>query len=334
MYQNTAAEFKPELHAVVEEAMAADTKFIADILMPIFPVQTRTGYYAKIKRGKGQLMTNLATAGSTADPLARAPGTAYPEVTRTTEQATWSTVDRGLTTPVDDVNAQNTARFFDQESADAKWLMRLIRIYRETRVAAFVYDTARWGTAIEAPNLGSTGDFIEANLATFDAPELIKEAKRQVDKRSEGCNTLTLSRNLWDLIQRSAKMLQYCFGSLQGNSMVTRQVVAEKFELQNILVGEASYDITKPNKASSDDNLKWVWNDNYLFLSNVQGGAPENGGIGRTFVLEDLTNGGALFVPEAWRDEKIRANILRVRQDCEENTVNETAGLLVHVNNL
>src|SRR5437868_290986 len=118
MYQNPTAQFRPELHTVVEEAMAIDNKFIADALFPVFPVKTRTGHYVRIKRGKGQLLANPAGDGKK-DPLARAPGTAYAEFTRTSEKASWNTVDRGMKTPVDDVNAQDLARFFDQQSADA-----------------------------------------------------------------------------------------------------------------------------------------------------------------------------------------------------------------------
>lgn len=329
MYQNASAEFRPELHAVVEEAMAIDTKFIGDMLFPTFGVTTRTGYYAKIKRGKGQLLKNLATSGSTADPLRRAPGTAYQEFTRTHENASWNTVDRGLKTNVDDVNAQDISRFFDMEAADSKWLMRMIRIYRETRIAAFLHSESIWGTPLE-----SDIAFLEANIATFDAPSLIKEAKRTIDKRQEDCNTLQMSRNLFDLITSSTKMVQYCFGSLAGQSQVTADVIAAKFGFSQILIGNASFDTTKKGADSSDANLQWVWGDDYMFVGNVQGGPPEAGGIGRTFVLEDLTNGGALFVPESYRDEDKRSNVLRIRQDCEENTVNETAGLLIKVNNL
>lgn len=327
MYQNATAEFRPELYAVVEEAMAIDNKFIADRIFPVYPVQTRTGDYTRIKRGKGQLLVNLAGDG-TSDPLRRAPGTAYPEISRTSEKASWNTVDRGITTPVDDVNAQNVARFFDMESADAKWLMRVIRIYREVRVAAFIYNPATWG------KIDAEVAFTEANLATFDAPALIKEGKRLVDQRQEDANTLVLSRNLSDLIQRSEKMVKYCFGSLAGQSEVTLDVIAKKFGLAQILEGNASYDTTKPGKASNDDNLRWAWGDDYMWIGNVQGGAPENGGAGRTFILEDLTNGGLLYVPESWREEKIRSNQLRIRQDCEENTVNENSGLLLKVNGL
>lgn len=307
--------------------MAIDNKFIADALFPTFPVKTRTGNYVRIKRGKGQLLANAAGDGKK-DPLARAPGTPYAEFTRTSEKASWNTVDRGMKTPVDDVNAQDLARFFDQESADAKWLMRMIRMYREARVAAFINNEARWGF------IESDLAFTAANLATFDAPGLIREAKRMVDKRQEDCNTLAMSRELWDLISLSDKMVKYCFGALQGQSAVTEKVVAEKFGFAQVLIGNASYDTSKPGKDGSDDTLVWCWGDTYIFVGSVQGGAPENGGIGRTFVLEDLTSGGMLYVPETYRDEDKRSNILRVRQDSEENTVNELAGLLIKVNDL
>lgn len=327
-YQNTAAQFRPELHAVVEEAAAIDKKFIGDALFPVFPVKTRVGDYVKFKRGKGQLLAmpaGVPTASS--DPLKRAPGTAYPEVTRTSEKTSWSTVDRGLKTTIDHVNKQDVSRFYDQEAADSKWLYRLIRMYRESRIAAKIFNESIWGS----PILSDVG-FTEDNLATFDAPALIREGKRLVDKRQEDCNVLVMSRELYDLITLSPKMVQYCFGSLQGQSAVTAKVLEEKFGLK-VLVGEASYDTTKVGKDSSDSNLVWAWGTTYMFVGSVQSGAPENGGIGRTFCLEDKDTGG-LFVPESEEDWDLRATKLRIRQDSDENTVNETAGLLIKVNDL
>jgi hypothetical protein len=327
MYQNTSAEFRPELYAVVEEARAIENKFIAEYIFPEFGVKTRTGDYKKIRRGKGQQLTNLAGDG-TKDPLARAPGTAYPEITRTTEKAGWVTVDRGLKTAIDDVTAQDESRFFDQEVADAKWLMRVIRIYREVRVAQKVYNEDTWG------KIASDIAFTAANRETLDFAELLKEAKRRVDLRQEDCDTLVVSRNLWDLITGSKKLKEYFFGTAGGSADIDETMIAKKFRLRQILIGNASFDTTKQGKTSTDGNLQWCWGDKYFWVGSVQGGPPENGGAGRTFILEDLTNGGQLYVPESWRDDDKRSNILRVRQDSDENVVNENCGLLVQVNDL
>src|SRR3954447_17571480 len=69
-YQNTAAEFRPELQVKVEEAMAIDDSFVADTVFPIYPVKTRTGFFKKIKRGKGQLLSKAGGADDRDRPAA------------------------------------------------------------------------------------------------------------------------------------------------------------------------------------------------------------------------------------------------------------------------
>jgi hypothetical protein len=71
-----------------------------------------------------------------------------------------------------------------------------------------------------------------------------------------------------------------------------------------------------------------------LFLVREhRGGPPEAGGAGRTFVLDELT-GGELYVTESYRDESIRSDRLRVRQDDDTNVVNENSGILLKVADL
>jgi hypothetical protein len=327
MYQNTAAEFRPELQIKVEEAMGIDNKFIADFIFPLYPVQTRKGYYKRIKRGKGQLLANPGATGVN-DPLRRAPGTAYPEVTRSSEQDSWLCVDRGLEEPLDDVNKQEESRFFDIESSTAIWLMRQMRIAREARVAAMVFNEGIWGAPVESPVA-----FTQANIATIDPAELIKEARRAVDKRQEIANTMVISTEMWDLITGATKFREFFFGTAGGSAMINRQMVAEKFELEQILIGRASYDTTKLGKNSSDNSLVWTWGNDYFWIGQVAEGAPEMGGAGRTMVLEQLTD-GQLFVTESYREEKIRSDRMRVRSDDDTKVVNENSGMLVKINNL
>jgi len=326
-FQDSAAVIRPELQVKVEEAMAIDKKFIADLIFPTYPVATRTGDYRRIKRGKGQLLRNPGNPDSTKDPLLRAPGSAYPEITRSFEKASWSVKDRGLEEPVDDVQAQDESRFFDLESSTAIWLMRNVRIAREARVAAKVMDEAIWGKQ------DAGVEYVEANLETLDFATDLKAARRVIEKRQEDVNTLVISRELWDLVTSSKLLREFFFGDSGGNAMITVEMVAQKFELSQILIGRASYDTTKPGKDSSDSNLVWAWPNTHFWLGNVVSGPPEAGGAGRCFVLDALT-GGQLYVTESYREDKIRSTRIRVRQDSDENTVNENAGLLVKVSDL
>ncbi|MGB8167330.1 MAG: hypothetical protein WCF18_07540 [Chthoniobacteraceae bacterium] len=326
-YQNTAAEFRPELQVKVEEAMAIDDSFVADTVFPIYPVKTRTGFFKKIKRGKGQLLSKAGGTTSATDPLRRAPGTRYREVTRTTERHSWNTEDRGLEEPMDDVNKQEESRFFDLESSTAIWLMRNIRISREVRVAAIIQDEAVWGVeeASEA--------YTEDNLASIDFANDTKRLKRIMRKRQEPVNAMSLSLNLWDIITSSEKLRSFFFGANGGNAMIDEEMIAKKFKLKYVLIGQTSYDTTKPGKDSDDANLQWAWNDGNIWFGNIQGGPPEAGGAGRTFILDELT-GGELFVTETYRDEGIRSDRLRVRQDDDTNVINENSGILLKVADL
>jgi hypothetical protein len=325
MYQNTAAEFRPELQVKVEEAMAIDDSFVADTIFPIYPVKTRTGFFKRIKRGKGQLLAKAGGSSNTNDPLVRAPGTRYREVSRTSEQHQWKCIDRGLEEPMDDVNKQEESRFFDLESSTASWLMRNMRISREVRVAAQVQDPAVWGSE------DAIQEYSEANIAAFDFANDVKRLKRIMRKRQEPINAIACSLNLFDLITSSDKLRSFFFGANGGNAMIDEELIAKKFKFKYVLIGQTSYDTTKPGKDSSDDNLQWAWGDDYIWFGNIQGGPPEAGGAGRTFVLDELT-GGELFVTETYRDESIRSDRLRVRQDDDTNVINENSGILLKVN--
>ena len=331
-YDNSASQFRPELHAVVEQAMASDSKFIADLIFPVYPVETDTGEYMRIKRGKGQLLSQAGGTTDATDPLVRAPGTEYREVTRTEEKDSWKTLDRGLREVLDDKLKQKVARFYDKEASTAKLLMRNIRISREARVAAKVFNESNFGTAIDATGAAST--MSEANLATFDFPSYLRQAKLLIEKRQEdgGKLCLVISNNLWDRVSRSTLLRQYFFGTAGGSASINRQMVAEKFELADILVGKGSYDSSKVGKDASDSTLVWTWPDTYFGVFNIQDGAPEMGGAGRTFVLEQMT-AGQLFVTESDWDWKTRATTIRVREDNDSKVVNENAGVLVKTGN-
>ena len=325
MYTNANAEFRPELLAVVQEAQGIDKKFIADKISPVYPVKTRTGDYMRITKGSGGL---LATEGSTK--MERAPGTAYRQVGRSTEKDGYKVVDRGLKEHLDDTITQDLSRFFDVESSTSLWLARNVRIAREQRVAAITFDEMIWGTTAAAvPYLDGQGNFI--NKATIDFPEDMKAGRRKVEMRGENPNSGVMSREFWDFISTSDKLKLYLFGQLNGAAAITPQMVAEKFELDQLLIGSASFVTSKKGKAVTDADLAWCWPRTGFWIGEVKGGPPEAGGALRTFVLEDTTNGGQLQVVETYRNEDLRSDILRVREDCDEKAINECSGTIIDV---
>jgi len=320
MYQNTAAQTRPELLLVVMEAQHADEKFIAEQLFPVYPSETRVGDYLRIKKGEGGL---LATEGS--DALLRAPGTAYKRTGRSWSKDGYNCLDRGLVEPVDDVNKADIARFFDAESASAKLCHRNVRTAYEQRVAAQIQHATAWGTPA-TPVIGSTGNYTLANLATIDFIKDMKALRRQVGKRGEEPNVGAVSEDLWDFLVLTPLLRTFFFGANGGSVGITTELVAQALGLDAILVGRATYSTAKKGATVTDAKLSYIWNYNYIWMGEVRGGAPEEGGAGRTFLWTG--DSPELFTVETYRDEDIRSDLVRVRQDTDEKIISEASGMV------
>ena len=318
-YSNTSAVIRPELMAVVEDAAAADSYYIAESVCPVWFSPTKTGQYRRIRKSSGQLM-----ASDLGDATVRAPKTAYGEVDRTYEKDDYLTIDRGLTEVVDDADAMEQSRFFDMEATAAKLVWRNMMIAQEKRVADLIMNESNFG------KFDAEENYTVANLATMNVPEDLKKAGRSVRKRGEMLNTMVMSRNVWDLITQSTKLIQYFFGQLQGSASLTPAMLSERFiGGGQILIADATYSKAKKGKANVEDtDLEYIWGDDYIWLGNVQGGFPDGeGGAARTIVWEQQVPG--LFITETYRDEQRRSDVVRVRQFSVEKLVNENSGQLI-----
>lgn len=320
MYTNTKAEIRPELQVVVQEALEAERFFIADKIFTPFGVGTKSGEYRKILKGTGNIL-----AATSSDITLRAPRTAYKEVDRTYEKASFACQDRGLTEVVDDSDQADLSRFFDAESVSTRLVLANILRAQEKRVAAKVMNESIWGKADAAVA------YTEANIATLDVARDIEEAIARVHKRQESVNTIVLSRNIWKRVRRSQKLREYIFGGDSGGKIVTKDIFLSIFQdsapIQNLFIAEAVESTAAKNTAVTDNKLSYLWGDDYIWLGNVQAGAPEMGGAGRIFYWQE--DAEFMYVVESYRDEARRSNVVRVRQNNDEHVVNECAGTLI-----
>jgi len=320
MYRNTDAEIRPELQLVVQEALESEKFFIADKVFTPFGVGTKTGEYRKILKSSGNLLTSTGS-----DMTERAPRTAYKEVDRSYEKASFACRDRGLTEVVDDSDAADLSRFFDAESVSTRLVLANILRAQEKRVAAKVMNESIWGKQ------DAVVDYTEANIATLDVARDIEEAIARVHKRGEAVNTIILSRNIWKLVRRSQQLREYIFGGDSGGKIVTKDIFLSIFQdsapIQNLMIAEAVESTARKGQAVPDSKLEYIWGDDYIWLGNVQAGAPEMGGAGRIFYWEE--DAEFMYVVESYRDEHRRSNVVRVRQHNDEHVINECAGTLI-----
>jgi hypothetical protein len=311
-YQNTAAEIRPELNSVLEEALAADRYFIGLDLLPAFTVDRSSGEYRKLTVDATKL---LKSGGD----LKRGPKGSYPEVDWTWAKDSYLTVDRGIEQKIDDVVAADVAHAFSIEAQASKLLLRRVRLAHEQRVKAILFNTSTFDS------VNSTTAYTEANLATMDAPADIIAATDRIRARGEECNTIVIGRQSWNRIRRSDRLAKFFFGQLGGSQQITPQMFAEKFEIPNIRIGDAVVDTAQDGQTAS---LSRIWTPDYIWIGNVQGGDFAAGGAGRTLIWTGDT-GGELFVTETYRNEQIRSDVIRVRSNTDEKIVSARSGTLI-----
>lgn len=323
MFTNTDAEIRPELQAVVQEALAAEQFFIADKIFPSYASATKTGEYRKIKKGTGNIL-----AMTSSDSTLRAPRTAYKEVDRTYEKASFACKDRGLTEVIDDSDQADLARFFDAQATSTRLVLNNILRAQEARVAAKIMDESTWG------KVDATVALTEANINTIDIAQDIEEAIARVQKRGELVNTMIMSRNIWKRVRRSKLLRQYIFGDNAGGKIITKDVFLSTFQdsapIQAMFIAEAVYSTAKKGETVADNKLSYIWGDDYIWLGHVAGGSPDMGGAGRCIYWQE--DAEFSYVVETFRDEPRRSDVVRVRQHNEEHVVNECAGTLIKTN--
>lgn len=317
MYPTSGATIRGDLNIKVEEAAQADQFFIADLVMPPMPVDTKSGTYPKLEIAAGALLS----AGSTV----RAADGSYGEVTRQFTSDTYDTIDRGLESRVDDANAKDVGRFFNLEAAEAKWTMRNVKLDREIRVQAAIFNATNFGAGTN-----STVAYTEANLATIDLPADILAAIERVEDAGELANTIIIPESVLNRVKRSTKLQSWIRGTLTGETQtpINATSLAKSFAdhgIERCLIGRSRYNSAKKGQAKS---ISKIWPVTYIWVGHVNPGAstPEDGGAGFTLVWNKE---GGLYVTETYRDEKRRSNMVRVRQHTTEKITNGNAGTMV-----
>ncbi len=311
MYTNPTAEIRPELNAVLEEALAADSYFIGSQVFPILTVDRNTGQYRKITMSASEL---LKTGDTT-----RAPKGPYGQVDRTFEKDSYKTIDRGIEEDVDDVHANEVGHAFDLEATSSRLLLRRMKLSAEARVAAAVFNTGNFAAT------NSTVAYTAGNTATINFAADIQAAIKRVKLRGEYVNTMVLNRDVFDRIRVSDLFAKFLFGPLGGGQQITEEMLGKAFGIPKVLVADAAKDSADKGLTPS---LSYIWSPSYIWVGNVQGGGFEAGGAGRTLVWTGDT-GGATFVTETYRKEAIRSDCIRVRANMDEKVVSTPAGTLI-----
>ncbi len=315
MFNTTDSVPRMDISTLLMEAVGQtdQAQYIGQMLLPVYASPLEVGRYPKFRILKGELLKKESQRRG-------ATGT-YNESTEEFEWDSYQTEEFGHEKRVDDVVRKQMANFFDAEMLAAKFCMNKVMLDYEVSAASALFNPAVF------PSTNSTLPITEANIQTIDLPLDIQGAQERANGLGEVINTMVLSLQVWNRIRRSKLLQTYLFGVLntaQGGANITTQVIADTFGIQNVIIARKVYDAAPKGK----NDIQYVWNNNYIWLGNVQGGDFMNGGAGRT-IIWDADSEGGLFTTDQYRDEARRGDKIRVRSNRVIKIINPNAGQLI-----
>jgi hypothetical protein len=320
MYANNGAVFRADISGVVVEAGTWEENLIGSRVAPVVNVPTKDGQYPKFKLGTGNLLKREAN-------IRRAPGAHYARGSLAYEQDTYATLEYGFELPLDYVDRQDTARFFDAAVITADQAKRKILLDYEIRTAALTFNTTNYGAAT---NSGTA--YTLANIATFDVGLDIDAAKGRLLGKGESDNGLSvvMSHDVFVRARASTKLQNRLRGigvSADTILQVDTQAVAEALGVKEVLVGKNYYDTAAEGLAFASGA---IWNNTYLWVGRLgSAGSPAsmlNGGA--QYTMNWSAYGPVLSVFE-YDEPASNSTIIRASQHVVEKVVNPNAGTLI-----
>lgn len=308
---------RPDLGALAfEYAMEATQRgFIADQVLPIFKTQEKTADYPVIP---AEAVLKLPHN------IRRAPKAPYAREDFNFETGTFNCKEFGFESVVDDGEATLYQRFFDAETIATKRAVNILLRSREKRAADLLFNATTFAGKTNA----IVNEWNKPNDAT--PKEDVNAAKKLIRQRTGmEANGMIISRSVFDALLMAGEFLSHVDKTravLLENFEIQKQLIAQFFGMENLLVGNAVYDSAKKNK---DLSAADIWSAEYALIG-VFAKNPDDLSepcVGRSFLW--TPDSPDILTTETYREEKVRGDIVRVRHNIDEVSVFVGAGQLL-----
>jgi len=315
---SSLATQRPDLATFLEFDLESEKAgYIATQVFPVIDVQSQAGNFGKIPLE--QLLQQRETK--------RAPGSGYARSNWRFEPATYATLEHGAEEPVDDRESKMFAEYFVAEQISTMRAFSSVLRNAEQRVADAVFNTTTWtGSSL------TTAITHEWDDATNCVPLTDVEAAVQkiYDNSGLWANALVINRKVFRNLRNSAQVIDRIESNGAGNAAkatdITAQMLAAAFDLEYIIVAGTSKNGAKEGQAASPTQ---IWSGEYAMVCKIATGPDmRDPCIGRTFhwSQDGSSIGGTV---ESYREEAVRADIIRVRHDVAEVVLYPQAGHLL-----
>ncbi len=236
-----------------------DVVMIADDVLPRVPVGGRSFKWTEYPEAEMFSVPNTKVG------LRSAPN----QVELQGEQRDSGVVDFGIDIPLDNPTIGEAERAgYNPRNRATELATNIVLLDREIRVAATVTDAAAY----------HADQKMAATVAAFfdDAADPFEAIDQMLDACWMRPNQLTFGHASWRAFRKHPKAVQAVKGTTTAAGRLTRQEVAEAFEVQRILVGSGRVNVAKPGLAPA---MARTWGQTITGQFIDRTATPETGGV-------------------------------------------------------
>jgi len=240
---------------------------IADLIMPQVNVGKQSDRYPVFSRAEALAVEQTL----------RSPGTEARMVTRSVSSAGYFArnyaLKHGLT--LEDRVNMDAAYYDELVTGTTQYLVDKLMLDWEGRISALVTSTSNVGSSAAVASAWS-------DLANTNALDNINAAIDNIKWRTgTRPNRIVFGGKAWDLFRRNTTVRNLIMGVNNGGGYASRRQVADLFEVDQILVGEAIYNTA--NEALGTDVNTTFWGDNVLVYYTPGAPSRETPAFGYSF---------------------------------------------------
>lgn len=311
--ESTSVTLRRDLSIVAQEFddRGAVKKLIAPYAAPVVRVEEASSTYPVMNREpfKKPVSTTRGEDGR------------YNRIVGVFGSASYACEDHGLEYPVDDRKAARYRTWLNAEMAGARILRWQILLAWERRVAALYA-----GAGFTNHNVGTA-------WSTVATANPVADIKAGADVLEDGCGcaredlSLIIPRADFDeliLTDQIRECVKYTFPGIQP-AMLNAEQIATILGLKRVVVARSSYDSKEEGIAES---MSQVWTAGVIYLALLA--EPRNPGQAATYESLEIEPSAArtllwpadgaedIPVMESYREEAVRGNVIRARDDTDE----------------
>jgi hypothetical protein len=317
----SAALSRPDLESSFQEfdTEARDRGFIADQVLPPMPVNKVSSSFLRIP--VEALLAERDTE--------RASGGTYARQKYKFEEDSYDCKEQGAEEVVDDRDAAIYKNFFQAEVLATGRARSAVMINREKRVAAAIFNTSTWTGATLTTALSSAWSGPVSS-------QPVQDVQAAAEKIFEGtgliANALVINRKVLQYLRNCDEVVERLkYSSVVDVKKITIEALAEMLFPDvpgaRLIVAGAPRNTLNAGQASV--SMTRIWSDSYAMVCRVSDSSDlSEPCLGRS--LHFVSDGSELPCKiETYRDDTIRADIVRCRHDVSEKVLYAGAGHLL-----